>query len=137
MPDPVVRVDGARELRVALKQLGDDLEDFKDIHAQVGGLVIAAARARIRSRSGRLAASGRPGAAKTNATIRFGGARVPYAGAVHWGTGARRGLRGPHNIDPNQFAVDAAHDTEPAWTDLYYRALEDKVDTAISRSVHD
>ncbi|HXJ64919.1 MAG TPA: hypothetical protein VNN79_14280 [Actinomycetota bacterium] len=137
MPEPVVQVEGARELRAALKRLGEDLEDFKDIHAQVASQVIAAAGPRIRSRSGRLAGSSRAGSAKTNATVRYGGARIPYAAAVHWGTGARRGRPGPHNITPNRFVVDAAHDTEPAWTDLYYRAVQAKVDDAISRSMNE
>ena len=29
--------------------------------------------------------------------------------------GARAGRRGPHNISPNPFAVNAAHYTEPSW----------------------
>ena len=133
MSEPAVQVEGARELRAALRRLGDDLNDFKDIHAQAAATVINAARPRIRSRSGRLAASGRPGAAKTNATVRYGGARVPYAAAVHWGTGPRRGRTGPHNINPNRFATDAAHDTEPTWSALYFAAVEAKVDAAVSR----
>jgi hypothetical protein len=132
--EAAVKVQGARELRTALRKLGDDLGDFADIHARVAGLVAADARPRIRSRTGRLAGSGRTGAAKTSATVRYGGARVPYANAVHWGYRGNTGQRGPHNIRPNRFAVDAAHETEPQWTDVYYAGLEAYVAAAIARS---
>lgn len=125
-----VQVEGARQLRASLKRLGDDLSDFKDVHARVGGLVVAEARTRVRARSGALAASGRPGASKTQAVARFGGARVRYANAVHWGTGARSGLRGPHNIRPNRFATSAAAGTEPTWV-VWYQAAVDRMLTKV------
>lgn len=124
MSGPGVQVRGVRQLRASLKRLGDDLQDFKAIHARAAAIVTTEARGRVRPRSGRLAASGRPGATKTRAVTRFGGARVPYANAVHWGTGARPGLPGPHNIRPNRFATTAAAATEPAWTGLYLAEVD-------------
>lgn len=115
---------GARQLRASLKRLGDDLGDFAEVHARVGGLVAREASGRVRSRSGALAGSSRPGHGKTSALVRFGGARVPYAGAVHWGTGARPGRRGPHNITPQRFATTAAAESEPTWVEWYLEAVE-------------
>lgn len=134
MSDPQVRLEGARELRAAFKRLGDDLGDLADLHQEIGNLVVDEARSRIRSRTGTLAGSARASRAKTSVVIRFGGARVPYANAIHWGTGARPGQRGPHNIAPNRFATDAAAATEPTWTGMYLAKVEELVDRAIGRS---
>lgn len=122
---PLVEVRGARELRRTLKNLGDDLGDFTDVHARIGTLVGREGAARVHSRTGALAGSARPAKSKTAAAVRFGGARLPYAGAVHWGTGARPGRRGPHNIAPQRFATDAAADTEPTWTAMYADAVDE------------
>ena len=129
----VVQVEGLRQLRAALNQLGDDLGDMSEVNSRVGSIVIGAASPRVHSRSGSLAGSGRAGTAKTRAVVRYGGARIPYANAVHWGTGPRRGLRGPHNIAPNTFVVDAAHATEPTWVDLFMAEVERRIDEAAAR----
>ena len=128
-----VQVEGARELRAALDRLALDLDDFTEAHAAVAVLIEDAARPRIRSRSGRLAASGRASGTKTAAVLAYG---VVYANAVHWGTGPRPGRRGPHNIAPNRFASDAATATEAQATAIYHKATTDRVDAAISRSRH-
>lgn len=123
-----VEVVGGRRLRATLLELGIDVQDFKSIHEQVASYVGATAAARAPRRSGMLAASWRPGAAKTQAVVRFGGAGLRYANAVHWGTGARAGLRGPHNIAPTLFATKAASDTEPTWVPWYMAELDRMVD---------
>jgi len=114
---PVVRVDGARELRRTLKAAGDDLEDLKAVHSTIARYVALRAAAMAPRKSGRLAGSIRGNQAKTAATVRAGGARVPYAGPIHWGWPRR-------NITANQFLVDAAHTTEPTWTRYYTREVE-------------
>jgi hypothetical protein len=124
-----IKVEGARELRASMKRAGFDMQDLKSAHVEVAQYVGAVAASRAPRRSGMLAASWRPGAGSTQAVIRFGGAAVPYANAVHWGTGARAGLRGPHNIAPSLFATSAAHDTEPVWVDVYLDAVNAIVDT--------
>ena len=68
-------------------------------------------------RSGTLAGSVRGNQAKTMAAVRAGGARVPYAGPIHWGWPRR-------NIAAQPFLVDAAHVTEPTWTKFYLREVE-------------
>jgi hypothetical protein len=127
MARPLVQVEGVRELRASMRRLGQDVNQFKDVHAKVGNYVGATAASGAPRRTGMLAASWRPGSAATQATIRFGGAGVPYAHAVHWGTGARAGKRGPHNIRPSLFAVNAAHATEPTWVPWYQAALQSMV----------
>lgn len=132
-PAAQVQVEGLSRLLSALRQLGADLGDMSEVNKQVGGIVIASAAPRIRSRTGNLAGSGRAGSAKASATVRYGGARIPYAGAVHWGTGPRIGMRGPHNIAPNRFAVEAAAATEPTWVELFWTELEKRIDEAVAR----
>jgi hypothetical protein len=112
-----------------MRRAGIDMEDLKAAHAQASQFVGAMAASRAPRQTGMLAASWRPSAAATQATIRFGGARVPYANAVHWGTGARPGKRGPHNIAPNPFVVNTAHDLEPTWVPIYLEAIEAIIDT--------
>lgn len=114
---PVVRVDGARELRRTLKAAGDDLTDLKAVNATIARYVALRAAAMSPRRSGRLAGSVRGNQAKTMAAVRAGGARVPYAGVIHWGWPR-------HHIAANPFLVDAAHITEPTWTRYYLREIE-------------
>lgn len=114
---PLVRVDGARELRRTLKAAGDDLEDLRKVNATIARYVSLRAAAMAPRRSGRLAGSVRGSNAKTSATVRVGGASVPYAGPIHWGWPRR-------HISAQPFAVDAAHTTEPTWTAYYLREVE-------------
>jgi hypothetical protein len=113
----VVEVDGVRELRRSLKRAGDDLGDLKDANAEVAGMVAGRASSLAPRVSGRLAGSVRGNRAAASAVVKVGGASLPYAGPVHWGWPAR-------HIAANPFAVNAAHDTEPAWTATYLDAIE-------------
>lgn len=128
MGKAVYEVEGARELRASMRKLGQDVNDFKPIHAKVGNYVGSVAATQAPRFTGTLASTWRPGSAATNATVRFGGAAAPYANAVHWGTGAREGRTGPHNIRPTPFAVDAAHSTEPTWVPWYQAEMQKMVD---------
>lgn len=129
MTGPTVEVRGGRELRSTLRKAGSDLGELKAAHAAAAALVTAAAVGRApRGPTGRLAGSIRPGATKTAALVRAGGARVPYANAIHWGTGPRPGRRGPHNIASNPFITEAAQATEPTWGPVYARAVAEAVD---------
>lgn len=115
MSRAVLEVRGARELRRSLKRAGQDTTELKTVHAEVGRIVVAAARPP--RRSGRLASSVRAGTAASSATVRAGGARVPYAGPIHWGWPAR-------GISARPFLTDAAQRTEPTWTEVYEREIE-------------
>lgn len=129
MYDVRVQVDGARELRSTMRRAGIDMGDLKAAHAEAAQFVGSMSAARAPRRTGMLAASWRPTAGAAQGTVRFGNARVPYANAVHWGTGARAGKRGPHNIAPNPFVVNTAHDLEPTWLPIYLEAIEAIIDT--------
>lgn len=118
---PLVRVDGLGKLQRALRQLDADTTDLKDANAAAASLVAAAASARAPRRTGRLAASIRGNRATSRATVRGGGARVPYAGPVHWGWPSRR-------IEAQPFITDAAQATESMWLPLYERDLSRAVD---------
>jgi len=112
-----IRVEGAAQLRRTLKAAGDDLSDLSAAHRKVGTFVTTAATPRAPRRSGRLASSGRPGATKTSALIRYGGARVPYARPTHWGWPRR-------NIRRHPWAYQTAIDTRPQWLQLYTAAVD-------------
>lgn len=112
-----IEVLGARELRASLKRAGDDLGDFAVTHRAVGQYVGTQAQLRAPKVSGALASSMRAGAAKTQATVKFGGASVPYAGVIHWGWAG-------HSIAANPFASTAAEDTEGVWLPWYMRRVE-------------
>ncbi len=117
---PVLQVDGARQLRRSLRKAGDDLTDLKRAHRDVGNVVLGRARGTAPRRSGRLAASQRVGATKTQAIVRAGGARLPYAGPIHWGWPAR-------GIAPQPWLVEAAQSTEPIWTKRFEAAIDEIV----------
>jgi len=119
MTAKIVQVDGARRLRATMKRAGSDLQEFKDAHRAAADTVVAATRAP--SRSGKLAASVRPGATKTMAIVRAGYSSVPYAGAIHWGWPR-------HNIRANPFLSDAATGSEGTWIQAYEREVDDIID---------
>jgi phage gpG-like protein len=104
-----------------MKRAGLDLADFADANAAAGAIVVAEAPHWIHSRSDRLAGSIRAGKAKTNATIRAGGAKIRYAGVHEWGWPAR-------NIRPRPYLTTAAAATESRWSDVYFARLEAIVD---------
>lgn len=108
------RVEGARELRRTLKRAGDDLTDLKEVHRRVGTFVSDRARPRTPSATGRLGASGRPGATKTAALVRFGGARAPYARFVHWGTKLMRA---------RPWVQEAAQSSQEVWETMYQQGV--------------
>lgn len=113
---PVVRIEGARELRRQLRAASDDLGDLRAAHAEAGRIVEPVAKGRAPVRSGALRASVRSSGTKTAAVVRAGYARVPYARPIHWGWPAR-------NIRPQPFVWDAAKKTEPRWMLAYQRAV--------------
>lgn len=117
MAAPVVQVEGAKELRATLKRAGMDLGDLKETHDQIARLVATTSVGKGPKLTGRLVGSIRGSGAATVATIRAGGTSVPYANAVHWGWRA-------HNIRPNPFMAQTAHDTEPIWTGYYRKRIE-------------
>lgn len=124
------RVDGARELRRALRKAGLDLKsDIREAHKTVASTVVSRARvlcpvapvSMASAKPGLLRDSLRPGSTQTAAIGRAGGKRVPYANPIHWGWHKR-------NIRPNLFLTRAASETEPQWVREYEKKFDDILD---------
>lgn len=143
-----VRVQGARELRRALKDAGEDLKDLSRINKEASSIVAAAAKSRApvggkQRRSGRNVAGGRLAKSirargtRTAGIVSAGGKAVPYAGAIHWGRHywPRKGhaRATPSPIAPRYYISDAAASTQPEWVDLY----ETHIDELIERITND
>lgn len=107
-----VKIEGARELRRTLKRAGVDVEDMKDANAAAGNIVAAAGRVSAPRRSGRLGGTVRASRAAASATVRAGGAAVPYAGVIHWGWPG-------HHISAQPWLSEAATRTEATWLAAY------------------
>lgn len=112
-----MRVEGARRLRATLKAAGVSVQDLKDAHKEVADLVARAAAPAAPRASGALADSVRTAGTASAAIVRAGGARLPYAGPIHWGWPAR-------NIRAQPWLADAAAETDTAWQGVYLQAVE-------------
>jgi hypothetical protein len=97
---PRIEVQGERQLRRALAAMGDDLEDLRDLHADLADMIAEEARDEAPVVTGELRDSIRGSRTKARATVYAGGRRVPYAGPVHFGWPGR-------GISPQPFLYDA------------------------------
>jgi len=114
---PLIQVEGSRQLRRTMRRAEADLDELKAAHHAVATMVAGIAQRSTPSRSGALRGSVRPGATKTAAIVRAGGARVPYAGPIHWGWPRR-------NIRASLFLTDPAARSEAAWLPIYTREVD-------------
>jgi hypothetical protein len=122
---PVVKVEGARELRRALRGVEGGLEDLKETHRKVVAVVVPVGRSKGPRRTGRLLGSVRGSGTKTGAVVRAGGARVPYGNPIHWGWPAR-------HIRAQPWLAEAGKATEPTWTRIYTHDVQKLIDTQIT-----
>jgi HK97 gp10 family phage protein len=108
--DISIRVLGIKELRKAIKQVGDkDLaRALQRANKTAAERVVKTALPAVPVKTGALFAAVRATASQTAGRAVAGNARVPYAAAIHWGTGPRVGEKGPHNIKRRPFLSDAA-----------------------------
>jgi hypothetical protein len=114
---PRVQVEGAKELRAALRRMGDDLEDLKATHKAAAELVVRRGKDIVPHLTGALGGTIRPGATKTRGYVAAGRKAVPYAGPIHFGWPA-------HNISPQPFLYDALDDRRDAVVELYEARIE-------------
>jgi hypothetical protein len=112
-----VQIKGARELRRTLKRAGIGVEDLKDANQAAGNIVAGAGRTTAPRRSGRLAGTVRASRAAASATVRAGGAAVPYAGVIHWGWPG-------HHITAQPWLSEAATSTEAQWLAAYEQGVD-------------
>ena len=117
MTAPAFTVEGARQLRRTMKAAGISLQDLKDAHREAAELVKREAEPNAPRRNGTLAASMRAAGTQSAAIVRVGGARVPYAGPIHWGWEAR-------HIAAQPWVAEAAEDTQPSWEQTYLDAVQ-------------
>ena len=99
-----VRVDGLRQTVRNLERLGVQISDLKSAFNRIGNIVVREAVSLTPRLSGRLAGSIRAGKAKNKSEIRAGGARIPYAGVIHYG--------GYNNITAQPFLTTAAQNKQ-------------------------
>lgn len=119
---PAVKVTGAKELRKALKHMGDDLSDLTALHRELAEMVASAARQRAPRRSGALAGSIKGKGSTSRASVTAGSRTVPYAGPIHFGWPAR-------NIAPQPFLYDALDSRKREVVSRY----EDRVGDLVKR----
>jgi hypothetical protein len=105
-----IQVNGLRKATAKLTKFGVEASDLKDVMFKAGNLVATEARTLAPRKSGKLANSIRASKAKNKATVRAGGARVPYAGVQNYGR--------YHNITAKHFMERALTAKRPAvlWT---------------------
>jgi len=93
-----IRITGLRETARKLERLGTSVQDLKAAFKRVGEVVRSEALILVPKRSGALASTIRLSNTKNKSVIRAG-ARLPYAGVIHYG--------GYNNITPNPFLETA------------------------------
>lgn len=131
MPDVAVKVEGLRELRSAIIQAGDkELGNaLKRANKSAAERVAEAALPNVPvGPSGKLVASVKALASQSSGKVKAGAAKVPYAAAIHWGTGPRSGEKGPHNIRRRPFIYEAAAKVSAEMTAAYEEEIDRLVD---------
>ena len=118
MAQPAIRVGGMRKVRAQMREAGDDLSDMRELHKRLADNVAGTAKTKVPERSGRLKRSVRGSGTKTAARVKAGNNRksgpssVPYAGAIHFGWGAR-------GIRPQPFLYEALDDRRQEVIEAY------------------
>ena len=87
MPAPVVTVEGARELRKALKAVEGGLDDLKDTHKKIAAVVVPVGRSGAAPPDRPARRVGARVRHEDEAVVRAGGAQVPYGGRRFTGAG--------------------------------------------------
>lgn len=119
--DVRLRIEGLNRVIRQLSKAGADAQSMRDLMHDIGMLVVNDAHPPVRS--GTLAGTMRAGKGKTKAVARAGGARIPYAGVIHYGWPAR-------NIRPQPFLTEALQRQRGA----VFNKLEDGLQELIEKT---
>lgn len=118
---PSIQVEGARELRAALKRAADDMADLKAANHDAAQIVADEAKSIVPQLTGRLSGTIRANTAKATAIVKAGGAGIPYAGVIHFGWPG-------HNIEPQPFLYDALDHRRDDVIAAYEKAIQPVID---------
>jgi HK97 gp10 family phage protein len=116
-----IRVEGLKEAVKKLNRLGVEDQDLKAGFKKAGNVVVDESRTLVPVLSGKLLNSIRASNTKNKSIVRAGGARIPYAGVIHWG--------GYHDIEATHFLTEAL-DNKRAQV---LTAIEEELDALIKR----
>lgn len=118
-----VEVEGLKQVLRNLKRLGVDVADLKEASNRAGQVVADAARSLAPTKTGRLSNSVRAAKQQNAAVVRAGGARLPYAGVIHFGWPAR-------GIAPKPFLFEAADSRREQVINAYREGLAEAIKKA-------
>lgn len=118
-----IRVEGLSRLNSALNKLGEKEagEAIKVANRTAAERILAGALPNVPMHTGKLKASLKALGSKRASSVK---SALPYANAIHWGTGDRTGMGGPHNIPARPFLWDA----RAAFTDEVVKQYEAELD---------
>ncbi len=123
-----VVIEGDNKLRRQLADIVDGLDDLREAGTGAAALIAERAERQVPIRSGTLKGDIRTFATKTNAGVRVGRKRLPYAGPVIGGHGAPGATRPQGGwVLPNPFIFDAADDRAEAVVDAYETFVDDLI----------
>ena len=126
---PIVKIEGAAELAKQFRAAGGMVRDLSGAHRAIARELLPDAKHEAPSRSGRLARAHRAKGTRSSASIAAGGARVPYAGVIHFGnptkktyparSGASRATGTLGVIGPNPWLYRALKRNDDRIVELY------------------
>lgn len=119
MVAPTIRVDGARELRSAIRRAESRglVDELKRANREAAEVVAYEAQTIVPVKSGRLLESIRASGTQAAGIVRAGRGSLPYAGPIHFGWPA-------HGIEPNPYLYDAADNRVDEVLSQYEHAIE-------------
>lgn len=131
MPDATIRVEGADQLRRALRYAADAglKKQLAKANKDAAQLVVDRALPNVPVRSGRLRKSVRALGSQRSGRAVAGRSSVKYAAAIHWGRKRGNVGRPPGNykglnpIKGRPFLYDAAHRNRARVIDQYEQAI--------------
>ena len=116
--DPLITVEGGRQLRATMRAAGIDMGRMKDAHAATARVAQRGITAKAPKVTGGMASTIRSSGTMSYAVVRAGFKSRPYAGPNNWGwPSSEGGIRGSFGGDHWMYA--GARATESAWVAVY------------------